>query len=218
MRCFGPAAIVCLLGLVIVAPSLAGQRKAPRRSTVVMVANPLDRVAYAVDGAESSHGADQAMWRADPSGPQGPMQVSAAAATDVGGGDRFDPDQNREIGRAYLAQLYRRYRDWPDAVAAYNWGIGNLEAWVKAGRPADGLEFGVAAYLGRVLHDSGLCEEAAAPGPRRKAALAPERCDDLGDWVGLVADRRFAPGAGSPKFRNQLDKAMHLAMEHAYSR
>ncbi len=63
------------------------------------------------------------------------MQVSEAAATDVGGGDRFDPDQNREIGRAYLAQLYRRYGDWPDAIAAYNWGIGNLEAWVKSGTP-----------------------------------------------------------------------------------
>jgi Transglycosylase SLT domain len=154
MRCVGPAVIVCLLGLAMVAPSLAGQRKPSRASSATTVANPFDRVAYAVDGAESSHGANQAMWRADPSGPQGPMQVSAAAASDVGGGDRFDPDQNREIGRAYLAQLYNRYGDWPDAVAAYNWGIGNLEAWVKAGRPADGLEFGVAAYLGRVLHDS----------------------------------------------------------------
>src|SRR5215472_14130323 len=58
-------------------------------------ATPLDRVADAVDGAESSHGADLAMWRSDPSGPQGPMQVTEAAATDVGGGDRFDATQNR---------------------------------------------------------------------------------------------------------------------------
>src|SRR5215469_3367341 len=57
------------------------------------VASPLDRVAQAVDGAESSHGADLAMWRPDPAGPQGPMQVTEAAATDVGGGDRFDTDQ-----------------------------------------------------------------------------------------------------------------------------
>ena len=39
---------------------------------------PLDRVATAVDGAESSHGKDIAMWRPDPFGPQGPMQVGAA--------------------------------------------------------------------------------------------------------------------------------------------
>src|SRR5271169_1790795 len=53
-------------------------------------ATALDRVADAVDGAESSYGADLAMWRPDPSGPQGPMQVTSAAATDVGGGDRLD--------------------------------------------------------------------------------------------------------------------------------
>ena len=119
---------------------------------------PLDRVASAVDGAESSHGKDIAMWRPDPSGPQGPMQVSEAAATDVGGGDRFDPTQNRALGRAYLAQLYGRYKNWPDAIAAYNWGSRNIDTWVKAGRPLEKLLAGVAAYTTRVLHDSGLCD------------------------------------------------------------
>src|SRR5580693_6700158 len=80
----------------------------------------LDRVAFAVDGAESSHGADLRMWRPEPGGPQGPMQVSAAAAFDVGGGDRFDLAQNRALGRAYLARMYRRYGNWQDAIAAYN--------------------------------------------------------------------------------------------------
>jgi hypothetical protein len=119
---------------------------------------PLDRVASAVDGAESSHGKDIAMWRPDPSGPQGPMQVSEAAATDVGGGDRFDLTQNRALGRAYLAQLYGRYKNWPDAIAAYNWGPRNIDTWVKAGRPLEKLLAGVAAYTTRVLHDSGLCD------------------------------------------------------------
>src|SRR5690349_9817479 len=119
---------------------------------------PLDNVANAVDGAESSHGKDIAMWRADPSGPQGPMQVSQAAATDVGGGDRFDLTQNRALGRAYLAQLYGRYKNWPDAIAAYNWGPRNINTWVKAGRPLEKLLGGVAAYTTRVLHDSGLCD------------------------------------------------------------
>ena len=146
------------------------------------------------------------------------MQVSQAAATDVGGGDRFDPDQNCGIGRAYLAQLYRRYGDWPDAIAAYNWGIGNLEAWVKAGRPADGREAGVAAYLGRVLHDSGLCEKAASAAPPRKAAPIPARCADLGAWGSLVKDAGFVGGVGSSQFHDQLDRAMRLAMEHAASR
>lgn len=139
---------------------VSGQKDPGRRGAKDIkktAAAPLDRVAFAVDGAESSHGKDTGMWRPDPSGPQGPMQVSEAAATDVGGGDRLDLTQNRAIGRAYLAQLYGRYRNWPDAIAAYNWGIGKMDTWVKLGRPPDRFLVGVATYLRRVLHDSGFC-------------------------------------------------------------
>jgi hypothetical protein len=113
----------------------------------------LDRVAFAVDGAESSHGTDPGMWRPDLSGPQGPMQVSAAAAIDSGGGDRFDLIQNRQVGRSYLAKLFRHYGNWPDAVAAYNWGPGNMDAWIAQGRPAAGLPLAVERYCERVLRD-----------------------------------------------------------------
>jgi hypothetical protein len=118
----------------------------------------LDRVAFAVDGAESSHGADLRMWRPEPGGPQGPMQVSAAAAFDVGGGDRFDLAENRALGRAYLARMYRRYGNWQDAIAAYNWGPGNLDAWIGGGRAADKLPLGVERYRNRVLRDAVLAE------------------------------------------------------------
>jgi hypothetical protein len=116
----------------------------------------LDLVAFAVDGAESSHGTNLGMWRPEWSGPQGPMQVSEAAAVDVGGGDRFDIYQNRLLGRAYLAHLFRRYGNWPDAVAAYNWGPGNVDAWILGGRPLDGLPIEVERYCERVLRDAGL--------------------------------------------------------------
>jgi hypothetical protein len=114
----------------------------------------LDRVAFAVDGAESGHGSNPAMWRPELDGPQGPMQVSAAAALDVGGGDRFDIHQNRLLGRAYLAKLYGRYGNWPDAIAAYNWGPGNLDQWIASGRPVDALPLETARYLLRVLRDA----------------------------------------------------------------
>ncbi len=207
------AAFALLLCLTLVPPSLAGGRRAQPASPVAIVANPLDRIAFAVDGAESSHGADQGMWRSDLAGPQGPMQVSEAAAIDVGGGDRFDLDQNRHIGRAYLAQLYRRYGDWPDAIAAYNWGIGNFEAWIKAGRPPDGLVSGVAAYLGRVMRDSGLC---AAPLPNAPPRVQTTRifCNELGDWSGLLGAVRGGP-VGAARFQQRLDRALRLAMQHA---
>jgi transglycosylase-like protein with SLT domain len=122
----------------------------------------LDRIAFAVDGAESSHGADLRMWREERSGPQGPMQVTAAAAFDVGGGDRFDLTQNRALGRAYLAHMYRRYGNWPDAVAAYNWGPGNMDAWIGGGRAVDKFPLEVERYRDRVLR-----EAAFAPGSKK---------------------------------------------------
>jgi hypothetical protein len=115
----------------------------------------LDRVAFAVDGAESSHGSDLRMWRPEPNGPQGPMQVSAAAAIDVGGGDRFDIVENRQLGRAYLAQMYRRYGNWPDAICAYNWGPGNMDAWIGSGRLINSFPLEVERYRDRVLRDAG---------------------------------------------------------------
>src|SRR5207302_4763446 len=112
----------------------------------------LDNIANGVDGAESSHGGDPKMWRPElPDGPQGPMQVSAAAAADVGGGDRFDETENRVLGRAYLAHMFRRYGSWPDAIAAYNWGPGHLDEWIGGGRPADKFPAAVERYRTRVL-------------------------------------------------------------------
>jgi len=111
----------------------------------------LDWVAYAVERAESNHGADPQMWGADLNGPQGPMQVSAAAAADVGGGNRFNERENRLLGRAYLAQMYRRYGSWPDAVAAYNWGPSHMDAWISDGRPFDKFPLAVEIYRIRVL-------------------------------------------------------------------
>jgi hypothetical protein len=197
----------------------------------------LDRVAYAVDGAESSHGEDLTMWGPDPSGPQGPMQVSEPAAADVGGGDRFDPTENRVIGRAYLAQLYRRYQNWPDAIAAYNWGMGNVDNWVKAGRPADKFVIGVAAYLRRVLHDSGMCDSPTAapvgspkarvpPANRHPRQTTPEEaqpeadsfalavCADLDAWGGALDEKDRPPFGAQGHFYSKLERAMVLAMQH----
>ena len=210
--------------------------------TPITVPLPLDRVATAVDGAESSHGTDTTMWRPDPSGPQGPMQVSEAAATDVGGGDRFDLAQNRAIGRAYLAQLYARYRNWPDAIAAYNWGLGNVDAWVRAGRPSAKVLPSVGVYLQRVLHESGLCEGSQSLGIRQGSGNPGSRSQPspptgnrgaerkLGrEAVALLPDSLISaacsapdgwvgagPARGGPgRLSKKLDQALQLAMQRA---
>jgi len=155
-----PVFSVCLIivGILSAAgfakPALAGNGVAG--SPVLGQIGVLDRVAYAVDEAESSHGANAKMWRSDLDGPQGPMQVSAAAAADVGGGDRFDEMANRALGRAYLAHMFRRYGSWRDAVAAYNWGPGRMDDWISGGRPFDKLPPAVARYRAHVMVASGM--------------------------------------------------------------
>ena len=141
-------------GVVAAAALIAGATNVAAGGLVAGTERALDRITDAVDAAESSHGADPGMWRLPADGPQGPMQVSAAAATDVGGGDRFDINENRELGRAYLARLYRHYANWPDAIAADKWGPGHMDAWIGAGRPIDRFPLSVALYRIRVLFGS----------------------------------------------------------------
>ena len=150
------------------------------------------------------------------------MQVSEAAAADVGGGDRFDLLQNRVIGRAYLQQLFWRYRNWPDAIAAYNWGIGKMDAWIKAGRPPEQFLVGVAGYQRRVLHESGLCnnaddgrrrEPAAAekgPGAHPPDPLVHAACSQPDGWAGVAG---FA--GGPTRLSRKLDEALTLALQRA---
>ncbi len=112
----------------------------------------VNRIAEAVHGVESRYGTDGRMWRLDNlDGPQGPMQVSAAAAFDVGGGNRFDIYENRLLGRAYLARLFWKYGSWSDALAAYNWGPGNVDQWIARGRNAAQLPVETIRYVELVL-------------------------------------------------------------------
>ncbi|WP_167631032.1 lytic transglycosylase domain-containing protein [Mariprofundus ferrooxydans] len=63
-----------------------------------------------------------------PVGAQGLMQLMPGTAADLGVKDAFDPEQNIQAGSKYLKQLMDRYHgDTGLALAAYNWGMGNLE-------------------------------------------------------------------------------------------
>ena len=63
-----------------------------------------------------------------PVGAQGLMQLMPKTAQELGVQDSFDPLQNLLGGSKYLKQLLEKYDgDLDSALAAYNWGQGNVD-------------------------------------------------------------------------------------------
>jgi hypothetical protein len=67
--------------------------------------------------------------------------------------DPTDPNQAIPASGAYLSQLQKKYGNWPDAMRAYNWGPGNLDAYLKYGKGAKGqaIPQETREYPGKVL-------------------------------------------------------------------
>ena len=78
-------------------------------------------------------------------GAQGLMQLMPATARSLGVNDSFDPEQNVMAGTRFLKDMLHRYSGNVDsALAAYNWGPGNVD------RRPDALPRETRDYLARV--------------------------------------------------------------------
>ena len=85
-----------------------------------------------------------------PVGAAGIAQFMPATAREFGI-DPLDPYQSIDAAGRYLRQLYRRFGNWREALAAYNWGQGNVSR-----RGLDRAPLETRNYFAAILGDLGL--------------------------------------------------------------
>lgn len=81
-------------------------------------------------------------------GAVGIAQFMPATARDFGIDPR-DPYQSIDAAGKYMRQLFDRFGDWGKALAAYNWGMGNVQRQGMARAPAETRKY-VASILADV--------------------------------------------------------------------
>jgi len=137
-------------GAASMSPTLSGR-------AAVMTSGQVD--AQLMDALMMTESGGNPLARNMRSGATGAYQFMAGTARDmglkVGNGvdERLDPEKSRAAASMYMSQLLKRYGGNVDyALKAYNWGMGNMDAYLKTGRGASGQEMPQETqnYSGRV--------------------------------------------------------------------
>lgn len=78
--------------------------------------------------------------RKSSTGATGIAQFMPATANDLGV-NPTDPIASIDASGKYLSQLFDKFQDWPKAIAAYNWGMGNVERKGLAKAPTETVNY-----------------------------------------------------------------------------
>jgi hypothetical protein len=97
-----------------------------------------------------------------------------------------EEDANRLAGRKYLDAMYRKYGDEATALAAYNWGPGNVDKWLEKGGDPKKLPAETKKYINNILGG-----KATPKLPERDLSTAQGRATALEDYA-PVAQRLLA--------------------------
>ncbi len=115
-------------------------------------------------------------------GAKGPYQLMDDTAKRFGVQNPFDESSARKGASDYLSLLHRRYKgDMRNTLMAYNWGEGNMDAWLKTGRGAKGqaMPMETQQYADKVLKQMGgnVADYDSGAAGRRASAGKPDPVD-----------------------------------------
>lgn len=92
-------------------------------------------------------------------GAQGPFQLMPGTARELGVTDSFNLEQSAEGAARYLQQNLKKFGSFESALAAYNWGPGNLSRKGFEAQPAETRN-----YITKVLNGMGASPSAGTQG------------------------------------------------------
>jgi len=123
----GTLALLLLAGGgVAVSDYIASEREAPFDPTIKAAANT-HGVPWELLAAQLQQESDFAPDAVSSAGAQGIAQFMPATAEAYGLTNPFDPTASINAQAQYMSDLYSEFGSWSAALAAYNWGPGNLQ-------------------------------------------------------------------------------------------
>ena len=106
-----------------------------------------------------------------PKGASGMMQLMPRTAAGLGV-NPADALENVAGGVSYLSQMRQKYGDDRLALAAYNWGPGNVDKWLKGGADWSKLPSETRNYISKIERMTGGLNQPQAPDQSQPQAFA----------------------------------------------
>lgn len=152
-----------------------------------------------------------------PKGARGVMQLMPGTSRSPGFGVapvRDDSEEeNRRVGQEYLDAMYRKYGDRNTALMAYNWGPGNVDRWIKEGRPADKVPAETRKYVANIGKRAG-----AEPSERTGASEDRRSSDTSMDYFRKLQEQ-FGPSAEEKEVdAARMARAKEMASDEYYEK
>jgi hypothetical protein len=145
----------------------------------------LDNISHAIALTESGdeHFDKDGKVKISPKGAIGVGQFMPGTAKDRGI-DPYDEAQNRAEIPKLAGELFDKYGNWDDALAAYNWGPGNVDKWIARGRNEDQMPAETKNYISDTIRRAGMSETSATSPVKAKRLITEDDWKDIEATVG----------------------------------